>query len=361
MSNTTTKHMLSMYEQGAAPVQFLTGFFRTPAENFYNSETVEVDVERSGEDIAIAIQDLSVGPRMNGWNLYTNKEFTAPIYEEAFALNAWDLIKREAGQDPFQSPDFQGNATARAFSQFRKIEAKIRRAIEEQASQVLQTGTVTLKDANGNAIYTIDYKPKTVTHFPTAGTAWGVAGADPIGDLLSLSEAIRDDGQGDPDTIIMGSNAWEKFIANSDVQLRFDNRRIELGTIAPMRPDGNGGNYRGTIEIGNYKLDVWTYGGRYKDPETGTITPYVNTGKVIMMISGSRYDATFGAIPRLRGPETAALPYLPERMAMPGARLDLWTNAYFSLDGKQLFVSAGARPLLIPTAIDTYGCLTAIP
>jgi hypothetical protein len=47
-------------------------------------------------------------------------------------------------------------------------------------------------------------------------------------------------------------------------------------------------------------------------------------------------------------------------MALPGIGMDIITNAWVTQDGTSLMVSASARPLTIPTAIDTIGCMTAI-
>jgi hypothetical protein len=49
--------------------------------------------------------------------------------------------------------------------------------------------------------------------------------------------------------------------------------------------------------------------------------------------------------------------YLPGRIASEGKGLDLTTNAWVSPDGKTVNVSAGTRPLTIPTAIDTFARL----
>ena len=309
MSGATTKRMIRAYQQMAQPMLFLSGLFQSPPENFHTSEEVEIDIVRSDEDISIVIEDLSTGYRINGLT---------------------------------------------------KIERKIRRSIEVQASQVLQTGVVTLTDINGAALYTLDYKPK-ATHFPTAGTAWGTAGDDPVGDINALAEVIRGDGLADPDQLLMGVDAFEAFIKNSDVQKRFDTRRFDLGTIAPMQMRGNGGSYRGTVEIGNYRYDVWTYGGRYKDPQTGVSTPYLDPSKVVVRASSGRLDATFGAIPNIGAlmgtTANQLLPELPGRLSNAAGGMDLFTNAWTSQDGEQLFGGVGARPLMIPTAIDTFGCL----
>lgn len=360
MSGTVTKRMLRAYEQMAGATLFLTGLFQSPPENFHTSEEVEIDIVRSDEDIAIVIQDLSTGYRMNSEDLYTNKGFKPPIFKEAIALNAFDLIKRMPGQNPFESPDFRANLILKMFNGMVKVERKIRRALEQQASQVLQTGTVTLADENGTALYTLDYKPKG-THFPTSGTAWGQVGADPLGDLQALAEVIRNDGLDDPDQLIMGVKAFNAFIADEEVQKHYDNRRIDQGTISPMRMNGQGGNFRGVVEIGNYRYDIWTYGGRYKDPQTGNKIQFVDPAKVIMRASGGRLDATFGAIPNigvlLNSQANQLLPELPSRISNAEGGMDLHTNAWLTNDGEQMFGGVGTRPLLIPTAIDTFGCL----
>lgn len=355
MSTAATKKMIAAYMKMAAPTSFLSSFFRSPAQNFHNTEEVEIDIMRCEEDVSVAVTDISTGHRLNSEDLYTNKAFKPPVHKEAAALNAFSLLKREAGENPFQSSTFQAKASARALRVFAKMENKIRRAIELQASQVLQTGKVTLKDAAGVEVYGIDYKPK-ATHFPTAGTAWGTAGADPIGDLSALAEIIRTDGKSDPTDIIMGANAFEKFISNEDVLARFDNRRLNLGAIGPI-VKRNGASFRGVVTLGNYNFNVWSYSGRYKDPATGNSTQFVLPGNVVMLDAEARLDATFGAIPSIVRPDARVLPFIPSRIRNTDGGMDIHTNAWVTADGEQLFVAASARPLMVPTDIDSFGCL----
>ena len=164
----------------------------------------------------------------------------------------------------------------------------------------------------------------------------------------------------DPDELAVGADAWENLLQTDGFLDRFNQRRADLGMITPMQSRGGGGIYRGTIELGNYKLDVFTYNGRYKDPQTGVSTPYLDPGKIVVKSSGARMDATFGAIPNigaLLGANGRLIPELPSRMSSPGNGMDLFTNVWMSQDGEQLFGGVGARPLMVPTAIDTFGCL----
>lgn len=360
MSTTATKRMLSAYFQDIDPTLFLTSLFQLRPENIYESESVEIDIKRQTEKIAIAVQDLSVGGRWNSLDLSTNKEFKPPVYKEQFVLNAFDLIKRMPGQNPFENPVFLANLTTKFFDGMKAVSNKINRSIELQASQVLQTGVVTLNDAAGNAVYSIDYKPKS-SHLPTAGNAWGGAGATPIADLTALGEEIRTDGLQNPDQTIFGVDAFEALMGDEEFRSRMDTRRVDLGQIASMAVPGNGGNYRGTLDLGNFKVDVWTYAGRYEDPTDDTnVIQFVDPSKVIMRASAGRLDATYGAIPNiasLLGMGRGLIPGLPSRFSNASAGVDLSTHAWISANGEQAFGQAGSRPLLIPTAIDTFGCL----
>jgi hypothetical protein len=361
MSTTRTARMLAYYEQEAAsPLMFLSGFFQSPAGNFHTTEEVELDIVRGDEEIAVVIQDLTVGSRMNSTDLYTNKSFVPPIFDEAFALNSHDLLKRVAGEDPFQNPEYRANLTKQMVSGMGKVERKIRRSNELQASQVLQTGKLSLKDSGGVALYELDYKPK-ATHFPTAAVSWATAtGAQMLAHLESLGEVIRNDGLDDPDQLLMGIDAFEKFISNDAVRARFDTRRIDLGSLGMGAPAGNGSTFQGLFQLGNYQYAIYTYGGRYKDPQTGAKVQYLDEGKIVMRASGGRLDATYGAIPNIGsmiGGSNRILPELPGRMSSTGGGMDLFTNVWVSPNGKQLFGGVAARPLFIPTAIDTFGCL----
>jgi len=360
MSNETTLRMLQVYEQLATPTLFLSSFFLTTPRSFYNSEEVEIDIVRGNEDVSIVIQDLSVGGRMNSADLYTNKRFKPPIHDEIGPINVWDLLKRVPGADPFADVDFQANATLKALMLITQLADKIKRSIELQASQILQTGKLDLKDKNGVTLYTLDFKPKT-THFSTVGTTWENASANPIQDLENLGKIIRGDCFQRPDTLIMGIDAFNAFVDNAFVKARYDNRRYELGTITALPPTSDAGNYRGQVTVGNYTYDIWCYDGQYKDPQTGSKIPYVDDKKVIMRASRGRLDKTFGGIPRFGNPAANVLPILPPRLPSQNGGMDIFTNAWITENQRQFFVSASSRPLLIPTAIDSFGALTVLP
>lgn len=359
MTDNSTTRMLNAYFKDARPTLFLAGMFRSPAENFYNSESVQLDIVRSGESVAVNVYDLSSGPRRTEATEFTNKEFIPPIYNEGSSINAFDLQKRQPGATNFEDPVFQANATSQAFRQVRLVEDRIRRAYEWQASQVLQSGVVNLIDENGLTGFAIDYSPK-AANFPTVGTAWSNAAADPLLDMESLAIQIRIAGLVSVTDAIMGDGAFNNFIRNDIVKEQLDNRRFNIGEITPVSR-GEGATFQGTVWIGAYNVNIWTYSGRYEDPQTKVSTSFMETDKVIMMTAGARLDATFGAIPSLVPPDSRVLPFIPARAASVAGGVDLHLNAYLSPNGKQLTIETGSRPLFIPTDIDSFGAIDTEP
>lgn len=356
MSDRSNTRLINAYlEESSAPL-FLSGNFQTPPRNIHSTEKVEIDVMRDSEDVAIVIQDFTAGARENEATAYVNKGFTPPIYDEVGTITAFDAIRRMPGQNPFDDPNFAANATEQAFRIFRKLENKIRRAIELMSSQVLQTGILTLIDANGTTLYTLDFGMRSAHKITT--TAWAADGStgDPITDLANAGILVRRNGKKVPNRLVFGSVAWLRFLANAKVSAALDKFRQNLGELNP-KSRGEGATSMGYINIGNYKYELWLYDGFYKHQQTGTLTPFLPDNKVLMMSDG-RLDLTYGAIPLIVAPDQRVLPFLPPRISSSANGLDLTTNAWVTPDGKHLRVSAGTRPLTIPTAIDTYACLT---
>jgi hypothetical protein len=357
MSTDLTVRMLELFQQQTETPRFLSGFFSSPARNFHSSEEVEIDILREDEEVAVAVMDITAGARENQATILTNKRFKPPVFKESGPISAYELPKRSPGQDPFQDPSYQANALRASMDIARRCEQKVRRAVELMASDVLQTGTLTMKDAAGDSVFTMDFSPKTA-HFPNAATTWDGAGAgDPIEDLRLLCNVIRKNGRVTPKRAIFGQLAMEYMLSNVKVQTRLDNRRMELGFFNTPTNRGFGGIFHGTLTVGQYVIELWTYDQQYKDVETGALTQYVSDLNVIVMGDG-RLDLTWGGVPYIGAQDSRVLPYLPGRVSSSSAGIDLHQTAWLEKDNTSLTVQVAARPLTIPTAIDTFGCLT---
>lgn len=348
---------LQLFTQMRSPNGFLSRLFTTKPGGIYSGGKVAIDIERYGEDVAIAIKAFT-GPNLNDFSLFTTKEFEPPAYGEAFPLDVAELMDRMAGVDPVTAAyqDYAKQVVAKMARGFKLIDDKISRAVELQASQILQTGILTLTNSAGNTVYTLDYQPK-ATHFPTTGTSWSViATADPLADLESLAEVIRSDGKVDPDMLIMGATALNNFLDNAKVQARLDNRRIGIGEIRPSMVD-SGATFYDHIWVGSYRMEIWTYPETFKHPQTGNPTKYIDGDKVVMLSSRTRLDMTSAKVPLLVGPDPRVAGLVPGRMSSRADGFDVTPNVYATPNGKQIMGELESRPLLIPVQIDGFGCL----
>lgn len=360
MSDSSTTRLIDAYMEESEAPAFLSGFFQSPPRNFHNSEKIEIDIVRDDESIAIAVQSIKSGGRQNEDTLYQNKAFTPPVLKEEAALSAYDLGNRRPGVDPYTDPDFAANATFAAFRKFRLLEKKVRRTVEVMCSQVLQTGAITLVDNAGVAVYEIDFGAR-ASHIKSVTTTWAQDGStgNPLLDIENLAIDVRRDGKKQPSRLVFGVNAFRAFKANELVMAALDKNVQNIAQLAPATR-GQGATFQGYVWVGHYRLEMWMYDGYYKHPQTGELTPYVDDDNVIMLSDGARLDLSYGAVPRLAGPDSRVLSFLPGRMSSPELGLDINPYAWLSPNGGSVQLEACARPLAIPTAIDTYACLTTV-
>lgn len=347
---------LQVFRQSRRPNGFLQRLFTVKPGGIYNGTKVAIDVQRTGEAVAIVVKQ-GAGPRLNDADVFTTKEFEPPAYGEAVPFNVNDLLQRMAGVDPMTAAyqDYAGQLLAYFINSFGLIDDKIVRGVELQASQILQTGTLDLKDENGVTLYSLDFKPK-ATHFPTAGTAWDQAGSTKLDDLKALAKVIRADGKVNPDRLIMGDAALSEFLKDEEVQKALDNRRIDVGEIAPEMAD-SGATFYGHVWIGAYRFQIWTYPDTYTDPQTELPVEYVDEGNVIMLSTRTRLDRTSARVPLPLGPDPRVASLLPGRVSSRENGIDVTPNVYCTPNGKQIMGELESRTLLIPVQIDGFGCL----
>jgi hypothetical protein len=357
MAGEFRERMIRAYREMREPTKFLSRFFTIDAESFFSTEEVEIDVDREGEDIAIAVQDLSAGYRMISADQFTNKKFPPPVFKTGFNLHAADLFKRDVGFNPYTDVGFQTAAVNRFLGKAKKVEKLINRAIEQYASQILTTGTVTLIDYDGNAVYALDYKPKT-THFAAAGTAWNdSASVDILGDIRTRANLIRANSGKDCRRLLMGEGSFVVATqTNTAFKERFEKTKLNLGELIPPQLQDSGGTYHGHVSIGNYRYEIWTYAGTYKHPQTGATTKYLPDDKVVLLPDDIDFRALFGDVPRLAPPDARVIRYLPAQMAEAGGVRMHW-NAWLNDDATALIGGVASRPLLVPTSIDAFGCI----
>jgi len=351
---------MTLFKQMRRPTGFLQSFFTVKPGNVYDGKKVAIDIQRFGEKVAVALKS-GTGSNLNDADIVTTKEFEPPAYGEAFPADVSDLIERQAGVDPHTDAynGYTGKLVSKIMTYFMLAMDMITRGVEVQASQILQTGKLVLTGYAGETRYELDFKAK-ATHFPTVGTAWSAAGSDKLGDLEALGDVIRADGKVNPDILIFGAKALRLFKDDEAVQKQLDNRRMDIGMIAP-RQMMTGATFQGTVWIGSYEYQMWSYPEGYEDPQTGDFTKYVEDDNVIMLSSNTRFDRTSARVPLPLGPDPRVAALVPGRLVDRSIDLDVTPNLWCTPSGEQIMADLKSKPLLVPVQIDGFGCLNTQP
>lgn len=351
MSDIFQRAMLEAYEEGVSqdPEQyFLSNFFRE--EVISPVDEIELDVVRGSRKIAAdVVRGGGVG-NTNYVQQYTNKAYKVPLYWEQTPITASMLNKRVPGMDAFRSPAMSEAAKIGyhvGMAQSEQVK-KIKRAIELQAAQVLQTGIVTLKNSDS-----IDFKKdSTLNNVPAV--KWDNASGLPIDDIEALCIEIYKKGKIKPDSVIFSADSWMAFRKNTSVQNFFDKRFIEPGLLRPEETV-LGATLQGRISIGDFRLNLYTYDGFYEN-SSGSNVSYMNAETVIVMSMNAQLAKGYGATEVLTESReeyrNMGLPELPEFVA--GA----YVPFYYSMYPSSMFAGVQSAPIVIPKAIDTIGTIT---
>jgi len=347
---------VAQFVKQARPTKFFTGLFQDRGAT--NQEKIQIDITRGEERVAI---DVLAGTGPNGQKKlipYTSKEYVTPAYDESYLLTAGQTKFRLAGQNAFVERDVN-----RAMSDFFTeamidAQARIDRAVERQAIEVLTLGTLTFENNES-----IDFKMK-ASHKLTAVATWDNATADAALDLEKACDEVRKDGLMAPDMCIMGDASFREFLNLTQTKDRINFRRADLIDIPSPRPLAaeQGATFQGSLSTGPYKLDIFTYPQWYVTSADGVLpvtkARYMPSEKVIVMNSQARLDLWYGAIVRFSDGNVEGASAVNFGSVMTSKEAQR-SAPYVWMGDRGLALEAGvrSRPLCVPVDIDSFSVL----
>lgn len=353
---------LDAYKQLMVFFPFLSTFFTTNPRDIVSAESVKIDIMRGSRKMAPVISNFTQRGGKLEKSQYTQKEFIPPVVALGGDFAPGDLIEKAFGVSEYDSAtdDYMMDLQSKIMDTMLEIERRFGISIEFQASQIFQTGELTLYDEDGNAAYTIDFYPKS-THFVTlaAGDQWSNEDSDPDGDIESLVDVIEEDGQCVISNIVFSPTARKEYLQNSKVNDKFDMTRIASGTYQPVM-QAPGIKFLGQLLIGARYFDCWEYTGKYNAPSTGTLTSFLTDGKVLLLPdkAGPNVDfrKVYCRVPTITGMDPRFQGVIPTDFNLENRAYTARTWVDGSADS--LNVELKGRPILIPVSIDCFGCLT---
>lgn len=338
---------------------FLSSFFKVTPESFTDATEIELDIVRSGEEIAPAVRNLNTGSVDLVEDAFTTKKAPFPVYALEKAVNISELMTREPGENAYQTEkaDWLGRLAKRLVSGFTKMTDMVKRAVEEQAAQVLQTGKINLTDEKGNVVFELDPGVK-ASHFPTVVIDWGEAGADPVADIAAVADVVRADGQVDVRNLVMDDKSLENFLKSERVQRDLKIDGLRLGALNP-RIVGKGAKYYGYIHVGSNLFDIWVYSASYNPFGKSETKKYLAENKVLFLPDFDDLDfrRVFGGIPNIRPDTTFDQIFGAGKVTIDGA-YDFRPRVYWDEKNETYVGGIKSRPLCLPVSIDRFACLT---
>ncbi len=364
MSATKRTAFLKKYDELFIHIPFLSTFFVTTPEDIVDAESVEIEIRRGTRKIAPVISNIAqLGGKITK-TLYSRKEFFPPTVAVTADFAPGDLIEKAFGETQYETAgkSYLTQLVLKIADKMTEAEKQISRNPEYQASQIFDSGTLTLYDDNGEAAYTIDFLGK-ATHFATVGTSWSDPAADMDGDIDALARVIKKDSGAAVKNLVFGQTALSNYLKGTNVKAKFDIRRVESGVFDPtaLNPDVD---FLGDILIENKKYACWSYEGDYEDPSKASsdILPFVKADKILFLPDAGGANVDFRKVwcrvPTIGGVDPRFADLIPSQMELEDRQV---TNRVWIDDtADTLNVQVKTRPLCIPVSIDSFGSLDTI-
>lgn len=375
MANTNTSartKFAGLVTQKKRPKKGLLAFLITPLSMIFAQENVEFDLVTSKRLVAKA-KDRNADPTLNGSETFQNKLFTPPLYSEMRPYNTDNFRKRVAGKDLYSDDEVRALMLDKTAEDVAGLSDKIDRAKILQFAHILQTGKIpfkTLKLSEKGVIPDLDYECP-AGHFSTVSIQWNnTSTAKPLDDLETLSVTIQKAYGEAPDTVIMGTPAFQLFLATDQVKNQLDNRKVERGMIgklvmgneAPAGMEKDGLNYLGYYIINGKKVGLYSYVDFYIDPADDTTEKsYINDYSVVMMNSEAKMVCAYAGINKIIPVSPELADFLPDSRIIEVGTTTA-SQRYvrtFSDDKKEIvYIEVKEAPLVIPVDYNSFGCLT---
>lgn len=338
---------------------FLSSFFTVTPDSFTDAEFADLDEIYEGEELAPAVTDLSTGAVTLVEEKFVNKQIPFPVIALRSPVQIANLMKRQPGESALvtETVNWFSRLAAQIVKKFARMTNMVRRSMEEQAAQVLQTGDITLTDENGKEAFKLGLEPAS-SHFPRVTTPWSnIDKADPLGDIDTLADRIRDNGLVDVENLIFGKNAWLNFIKNEWVKENLKQDALATGQLSPQIMD-KGGKRMGYVDYGANRYILWTYNASYTPFGTKDKKKFIDPDNVIFLPDPASLDfrRLFGGIPTVRLNPTFEQLLGADKVQI-GNDYDIRPRVFWSDDQEAYIAEIKSRPLMLPVSMSRFGCL----
>lgn len=258
------RDLLAAVTKAKMPSSFLFDLLNK-GEETHETDQIEIDVVAGDQKMSAYSTPLGNGEYVGkeGYATYIHK---LPYTKQLTSFTAKDLNDRIPGETIYESgiASRSDRKIGEALAKFRNRNLMRR---EYQLAEAIQTGYQTI---SGDFVsYTINYQrdASNTGAARTGDNRWGQVSATIMADIRAGAKQMRAPGVfgGYPRVMLLGETAAEAFVDSDEIVEKLDNRRMEMGQIAPRLLESNDASYLGTLQDVGLNLEVWSYFGQYVD------------------------------------------------------------------------------------------------
>jgi hypothetical protein len=322
----STNYMNAVVNDLNVVPSFLVDFF-FPGVQTEESEEIHFDVTTKNRRLAPFVSPVVEGKVLVDAG-YVTKTFK-PAYIKM--KTPWDpnkALRRLPGERIGGSSTPQERTMRRVGQYLLEHREMIDNRLEWMASQIVQTGSVTISGDHYQTVVVDFGRHNDLTVTLGGGVKWSDATTDPVANLQTWATLMQTNGGDYGTDVIMGTGAWIYF-KGSTFTKDIISRQRTLGEMPSLSERGAGpvgANYQGSVG----EFNIFTYVGDYVD-DNGAVQPMFPTYGVAMRGQPMGYRA-FGAIRDLQSLQ--AVPY--------------FAKSWEDQDPSLRWIMTQSAPLLVP-------------
>ena len=294
-------------------------YFPTSQGDIFTTEKVTVDFENDTNDkLAPAVVKGSVPVQRDGFQAH---EYTAPLIAPSMALSIEQLNRRVFNESIVSGMTPEQREAQYLADDLAKLNAMITRTEEYMAARTLLDNAYSINqyvNGYGTALaqpFSIDffgdgYNSNQAVYTP--GVTWSTSATTILSDIANMCKMLKKKGLPATD-VIMGADALDLFLRNTEIRNILDNRRMQLvaDTVNPAEIAA-GATYVGRFNANGNVVDIYGYDNTYVDA-SGVEQYFFDKDKIVVTSKGMGRTA-YGAVSQYEEGATEATTYAASRV-----------------------------------------------
>lgn len=351
-----------------------------------DANSVEIDIIRGNERIAALLNRGSESRNIDLKNTktqkFTNQVRQYPLGEEIGNISSNQLVNRLAGENPYAGTSRVTRNRMLALERHQEHVRRFVRLFEVLAYTSIFTGKMPAILGTTNSDLEYDFRrSSSLSVSPTV--PWDNASNTILADIDAGCIALRQIGHVTPNVMFLAGDVANVFFSDTTIQKFADVKGYSFITAGDNNPvpsqlqplvDG-GAVARGRLFTPQgHQLWIMCYNDYYDD-STGTSTPYMPAGTVLLAYYGARCDRYFGPSDTLPitpseqawymerfGFDMTMMPQVPniKNASAVISPAMFYFDAYQSSDRKKVSIRTQTAPIFATTQTDSFYVMTNV-